>query len=498
MKSKTSLLLMLFLLLTLLLPLPLVTEAETEPIEKSRVALSVTLPPVAEAETASERIEKEEPEPIDSALIQSAYPEMPPYPDEDEFVDEKTGNVNQDALKRVYDAWWKEKRERREQREQFYGDFGEFIARTSQEILLKSREKNPLYSPLSLYMALSMLCEVTGGKSREEVLELLGAKDLEEVQKNALSIWNSNYSDDGAVSSRLANSFWLNEGFSYQKETLNQLAKHYFAASFQGEMGSEAYNEDLRRWINQETGGLLKEQAGQLCFTRDMVFSLVSTIFFQAKWQEEFNQDKNEERIFHGREQDQTCSFMQSENPETYYWAENFGAICKGLHYGGVVWLILPDKNSSVEEVLKNPKFYELISKDHPGEDWKDSKFLIVHLLLPKFDVAANLRLEENLKALGVQMVFEQDKADFSPLFQYSEVPAFLSDVQQGSRVAIDEQGVTATAFTAMRMDGAAKPPEEKIDFVLDRPFVFVICGISGDPLFIGGVNQPSTCKETR
>lgn len=109
MKSKTSLLLMLFLLLTLLLPLPLVTEAETEPIEKSRVALSVTLPPVAEAETASERIEKEEPEPIDSALIQSAYPEMPPYPDEDEFVDEKTGNVNQDALKRVYDAWWKKK-----------------------------------------------------------------------------------------------------------------------------------------------------------------------------------------------------------------------------------------------------------------------------------------------------------------------------------------------------------------------------------------------------
>ena len=95
-------------------------------------------------------------------------------------------------------------------------------------------------------------------------------------------------------------------------------------------------------------------------------------------------------------------------------------------------------------------------------------------------------------------MVFEQDKADFSPLFQYSEVPAFLSDVQQGSRVAIDEQGVTATAFTAMRMYGAAKPPEEKIDFVLNRPFVFVICGISGDPLFIGVVNQPSTCRETR
>lgn len=464
MKSKIAIWLILSLVMSLLLPFPLMAEARTVP--------------------------------IDSALIQPAYPEMPPYPHEEEFVDDKTGNVNQDALERVYDAWWKEKRERREQREQFSGDFGEFIARTSQEILLQSREKNPLYSPLSLYMALSMLCEVTEGKSRKEILDLLEAKDLEEVQKNALSLWNSNYSDDGAVSSRLANSFWLNEGFPYQKETLTQLAKHYFTSSFQGEMGSEAYNEDLRRWINQETGGLLKGQAGQLCFTREMVFSLVSTIFYQAKWQEEFNQDKNEERIFHGREKEQTCSFMQSENPETYYWAENFGAICKGLHYGGVVWLVLPDENSSVEEVLKNPKFCELISKDHPGEDGKDRKFLIVHLLLPKFDVAANLRLEENLKALGVQTVFEQGKADFSPLFKHSEVSAFLSDVQQGSRVAIDEQGVTATAFTAMRMFGAARPPEEKIDFILDRPFIFVVCGISCDPLFIGVVNQPSTCKE--
>ena len=38
---------------------------------------------------------------------------------------------------------------------------------------------------------------------------------------------------------------------------------------------------------------------------------------------------------------------------------------------------------------------------------------------------------------------------------------------------------------------GAAVPPEEEIDFVLDRPFVFVITGEDGLPLFIGVVNQP-------
>ena len=37
---------------------------------------------------------------------------------------------------------------------------------------------------------------------------------------------------------------------------------------------------------------------------------------------------------------------------------------------------------------------------------------------------------------------------------------------------------------------GAAEPPEEVIDFVLDRPFIFVIT-LGGVPLFSGVVNQP-------
>ena len=34
-------------------------------------------------------------------------------------------------------------------------------------------------------------------------------------------------------------------------------------------------------------------------------------------------------------------------------------------------------------------------------------------------------------------------------------------------------------------------PTEDEIDFVLDRPFLFVITGAQGLPLFVGVVNQP-------
>lgn len=109
---------------------------------------------------------------------------------------------------------------------------------------------------------------------------------------------------------------------------------------------------------------------------------------------------------------------------------------------------------------------------------------------MPKFDVSADFNLNQSLQNLGIKDVFEQNKANFTPLLANDSDPTFLSSVKQGTRVAIDEEGVTATSFTAMMTDGAAMPSEEDIDFVLDQPFVFVINDIRGLPLFVGIVNQ--------
>ena len=42
-----------------------------------------------------------------------------------------------------------------------------------------------------------------------------------------------------------------------------------------------------------------------------------------------------------------------------------------------------------------------------------------------------------------------------------------------------------------MMMCGEAAPPEEEVDFVLNRPFVFAITGTDGLPLFVGIIHQP-------
>lgn len=55
----------------------------------------------------------------------------------------------------------------------------------------------------------------------------------------------------------------------------------------------------------------------------------------------------------------------------------------------------------------------------------------------------------------------------------------------------IDEEGCKASSLTAMIVGGAGMP-ENYVDFVLDRPFVFEIMSETGIPIFVGIVNNSS------
>lgn len=85
--------------------------------------------------------------------------------------------------------------------------------------------------------------------------------------------------------------------------------------------------------------------------------------------------------------------------------------------------------------------------------------------------------------------MFDPTFSDFSPLARDAN-GIFLGKSQHAARVMINEEGCAGAAYSAMVAGGAEYPPDE-IDFVLDRPFLFVITGVDGLPLFAGVVNQP-------
>lgn len=406
------------------------------------------------------------------AISEAEYPKMTQYP----------------LTELGYEAWREDQQIRRG-----YFDAGEnldeFFKETYSEFLSNSGEENKLYSPLNVYMALAMLAEVTEGESRQQILDLLGADSIVDLRKQANSVWNANYNDDGAVTSILASSLWLNENVTYNENTLKTLTENYYASSYQGEMGSAKFNEALQEWLNQQTGGLLKEQISNIEMTPETIMTIATTIYYQAKWEAEFQESSTQQRVFHSPTGDIACDFMnRTDYDGTYYWGKKFSAVSKPLEMSGDMWFILPDEGVSIDELLSDN---EALSFMADGYDWEKQKSLIVNLSVPKFDACSDTDLKEGLQNLGVIDCFDDSISDFSPLSDDLDVPVYLSKVQHGVRVAIDEEGVTAAAYTVMPMAGSAAPPVLEIDFILDRPFIFVVTGEDGLPLFAGVINQP-------
>ena len=408
------------------------------------------------------------------AVAKAEYPVMAPYPDE------MSSSFDTD-----YAAWSGDRRAQKITYCLMDIDINSFVSESAKEFLGGAGTENLVYSPINVYMALGMLAELTDGSSRQQILDLLGTDSIESLREEANAIWNASYCNDGAVTSVLACSVWLNKDIDFKQETLERLAENYYASSFQGAMGTDAFDEAMQEWINSKTGGLLTEQVKNNKTNINTVMSLVTTVFYSARWDDEFDESKNDKKIFHGTNGNVQCDFMNNTLESKYFWGENFSAVISGLKESGNMFIILPDEGVSVNEVLSGNEWLEFV---RAGYAWEKSKQIKVNLSLPKFDVSSNIRLEDGLKNLGVTDVFDLEKADYSNLTDEEGIE--LTEIQHGARVAIDEEGCVAAAFTEILYCGDAIPPEDEVDFVVDRPFIFVVTSEVGIPLFIGVVNQ--------
>lgn len=365
-----------------------------------------------------------------------------------------------------------------------YDGGNEFFARTMAQFLSGSGEENRVISPLNLYMALAMLAETAGGDTRAQLLGLLGVKDLEELRDQVCALWNGTYQDDEYAKALLANSLWMDERIEYDQQTTDTLARSYYASSFRGKMGSPEYNQALRDWIGLQTEGFLEGQVDKAELPEGTLLALVSTIYYRAAWQDEFPLENTAPGVFHSPVGDMECDFMRGFSAySTFYQGEGFTAVSKPLQEHGNMYFILPDEGTDVDTLLGSSALLDFLDGSCEPES------VILHLTVPKFDVSSDLDLKVGLSELGLGDMFGLGTADFSPLLEEPE-NVFVSEAIHSARVSIDEEGCTGAAYTEILLYGGGPSPKE-LDLVLDRPFLFVVTGDGGLPLFAGVVNQP-------
>ncbi len=346
--------------------------------------------------------------------------------------------------------------------------------------------ENRVWSPANAYIALAMLAEITEGDSRRQILDALTTAGLDILRTQVSGVWEALYTDDGHEICTLANSLWLDSSLGYDQETMDALAYHHYASVYQADLQSKEASNSLQAWLNNNTGGLLKKYTEAAVFPDQAVFTLASTVYLQSKWADEFSAANNKDGTFHAPSGDKTVTYMNKTKAElTYYWGDSFGMVSMSLKNGTTMWFILPDEGKTADDVLREGQYLDCISTGYNEEYCKG---MYVNLSVPKFDISSSADLSEMCKNLGITDVFDMETSDFTALT--CDTPVYVTAVNQAARLIIDEEGVKAASYIEIPGAGAGAPPDEIIDFILDRPFLFVISS-RGIPIFSGVVNEP-------
>jgi serpin B len=370
------------------------------------------------------------------------------------------------------------------------GSDNNFGFKLFKEIVKEEKHKNIFISPLSVAMALGMTYNGANGSTQEamqKTLELSGLT-LQEINESYKSLIELLTNLDPKVKFQIANSIWYREMFPVEAEFID-INKIYFDAQVSGlDFSAPNASKIINGWVNEKTNGKIKEIVDDPINPLTMMF-LINAIYFKGIWTSEFDESQTQDDMFTLPDgSKKPCKMMTQESEFQYFENDDFQAI--DLPYGDgnfSMTILLPRLEKDVDSLVAelNQETWNL---------WMNSfqkRELTVQL--PKFTLEYELTLNDVLGALGMEIAFNPNLADFTKMYKKEEVLAnlYISNVKHKTFVEVNEEGTEAAAVTSVEMTLTSVP--FKLSMRIDRPF---ICAIrenrSGTILFIGKIVEPT------
>jgi len=355
----------------------------------------------------------------------------------------------------------------------------EFSYKTAAQILANSNG-NANYSPLSLYYALAMAASGANGETADEMLSLLGTSDRTALSEQCGNLYRRLYTDNKIGKLKIGNSLWMDKSIIWEKDFIKNAAENFYAHSFSMDFSDTKTGQSMAKWISDNTNGTLNPEVK---IGSEQILSILNTVYFYDEWLDKFDKTKTAEDIFYLSDSvTVSCDFMNSTYGSNYFAkGDGFTRSVLSLKNAGSMIFILPDKGISPRELLSSPeKMQEIFEGGETGHGevvWQ----------IPKFSFGSSFDLVNTLQSLGVSSAFEED-ADFSGI---TNQMAFITNIRQETHIAIDENGVEASAFTQIDYAGAALP-QDRADMILNRPFIYGITASDGTLLFVGICENPN------
>lgn len=368
--------------------------------------------------------------------------------------------------------------------------------------LLKANLKtaNPVISPASVAIALTMAGSGARGETLNEFTKILGG-DFYGIQDFVEAYINEvNANPESGI--KLANSVWFNgqKGRLQINADFEKLCKNRFAAGiFKDEFGSGTADK-INEWISGETDGLIDNVINEV--PEEAVAYLINTVLFESEWSANYSpSDAVPNSLFttaDGRKQSVTMlKSTEAVNETSHFRLGKTEVVCKNYKNGYTFAAMLPDQGVSIAKALESfsgSDFVNAVTKSNTDENGEPlCGVYLLNVYLPKFEFECKFRLSEVLKSMGITKAFDSREADFTGMATSSRGNIFINEVYHNTYIKLDEKGTKAAASTAVEMFDecfAEVPPQETKTIRFDRPFIYVIFAPDGMPLFAGTVTD--------
>ncbi|HEY5466693.1 MAG TPA: serpin family protein [Clostridia bacterium] len=222
----------------------------------------------------------------------------------------------------------------------------------------------------------------------------------------------------------------------------------------------------------------------------DAVMYLVNAIHFKADWAVPFETANTVKGVFHATGKDVEASFMNRSGKMQYLADGGLTGVL--LPYVGdrfAFFAILPGEGVTPRDMLgkldnaRLSAFLKTLQANKANST--------VDLALPKFETAYKDSLKNELVSMGMDLAFDDARADFSLMNEAHLRNLFIGDVLHKTFCRVDEKGTEAAAVTAVVIKTASMPVPG-VQMKLDRPFLYGIVDLqTGVPMFVGILENP-------
>ncbi len=362
---------------------------------------------------------------------------------------------------------------------------------------------NVVDSPYSLAEALLMLELGARGTTASQIGNTLGMAGMAPGQQ--ADAWASLSTDlqraatADHVALQDADSLWAQPALSLVPSYLTSLKQTFDAGLWRTDFSGHpaASVAAINAWVSRETHGKITRLLSTGDVDPSTVLALLNAVYFKAPWQAPLSDLP--QAGFRAPGGDVTVPYLGNggsgslkasvgdgvEEVELPYW-NGVPATDQHSRAAGGPGRYAADIIMPTAESL--PRFVDTLDAGTWRAMLGRLSSQAVDLSFPKFSLAANRDLSQNLKALGITDAFSSQAADLSGI---SPIPTYVKLVRQAATLDVTKWGTVATAATAVVADATAA--RRSIAVHIDRPFLFVIRDtMTGAILFTAAVTDPS------